>query len=414
MPIQKIGFGQQRNLLLWSENGESLTNALDVVPAMAAQIPLKAKGLEAQGLSNILWASANLKDDAPDVLSIVPAMAVQTPLKAKDMKPQELSNILWASANLKDDAPDVLSIVPAMAAQIPLKAKDMKPQELSNILWASANLKDDAPDVLSIVPAIAAQIPLKAEDMIPQHLSNILSASAKLKDDAPDVLSIVPAMAAKIPLKAKDMIPQDLSDILWASANLKGDAPDVLTIVPAIAVEIPFKAKDMNMQGLSNSLIALLHVQDMVPEARYLLGISGGSNDFLRLVVSRTKKLIPNTCEEDMVLALPGILWASARSKFSVPEVRELLGSVADCLGSRKQVSKLGAWGLCALHESYKVLDVSEEFGTFEEKLKIEITRRGLSPSDVERSFEGPLKWGRDKRWKVLAKGTRLMCIAGH
>ena len=114
-----------------------------------------------------------------------------------------------------------------------------------------------------------------------------------------------------------------------------------------------------------------------------------------------------------MVLALPGILWASARSKFSVPEVRELLGSVAECLGSKTQLSKLGAWGLCALHESYKVLDVSQEFGTFGEKLKIEITRRGLSPSDVERSFEGPLKWGRDKRWKVLAKGTRLMCIAG-
>ena len=386
--------------VLWSiaHLSDALTNALDVVPAMAAQIPLKAKDLEAQELSNILWASAKLKDDAPDVLTIVPAIAVEIPFKAKDMKPQELSNILWASANLKDDAPDVLSIVPAIAAQIPLKAKDMIPQHLSNILWASANLKDDAPDVLTIVPAMAEQIPLKAKDSDAQGLSNILWASANLKDDAPDVLTIVPAMAAQIPLTAKDLEAQGLSNILWASANLKDDAPDVLTIVPAIAVEIPFKAKEMNMQGLSNSLIALLHLQDMVPEARYLLGISGGSNDFLRLVVSRTQKLIPNACEEDTVVALPGILWASARSKFSVPEVRELLGSVAECLGSKTQLSKLGAWGLCALHESYKVLDVSEEFGTFDEKLKIEIARRGLSPSDVERSFEGPLKWGRDKR----------------
>ena len=386
--------------VLWSiaHLSDALTNALDVVPAMAAQIPLKAKDLEAQELSNILWASAKLKDDAPDVLTIVPAMAAPIGLKAKDMKPQELSNILWASANLKDDAPDVLSIVPAIAAQIPLKAKDMIPQHLSNILWASANLKDDAPDVLTILPAMAAQIPLKAKDSDAQGLSNILWASANLKDDAPDVLTIVPAMAAQIPQKAKDLEAQGLSNILWASANLKDDAPDVLTIVPAIAVEIPFKAKEMNMQGLSNSLIALLYLQDLVPEARYLLGISGGSDAFLRLVVSRTKKLIPNTCEEAMILALPGILWASARSKFTVPEVRELLGSVAECLGSRKQVSRLAAWGLCALHESYKVLDVSQEFGTFEEKLKIEIARRGLSPSDVEHSFEGPLKWGRDKR----------------
>ena len=88
---------------------------------MAAQIRLKARDLVAQGLSNILWASAKLKDDAPDVLSIVPAMAAQIRLKAKDLDAQGLSNILWASANLKDDAPDVLSIVPAMAAQIRFK-----------------------------------------------------------------------------------------------------------------------------------------------------------------------------------------------------------------------------------------------------------------------------------------------------
>ena len=406
---------QELSNILWASANlkDDAPDVLSIVPAMAAQIPLKTKDMNPQDLSNNLWASANLKDDAPDVLSIVPAMAAQIPLKAKDMIPQHLSNILWASANLKDDAPDVLSIVPAIAAQIPLKAKDMIPQGLSNILWASANLKDDAPDVLSIVPAIAAQMPLKAKDMIPQGLSNILWASTNLKDDAPDVLSIVPAIAAQIPLTAKDLDAQELSNILWASANLKGDAPDVLSIVPAIAAQIPFKAKEMDMRGLSNSLIALLHLQEVVPEARYLLGISGGSADFLRLVISRTQKLIPNMSKKDMVLALPAILWASARSKPSVPEVRELLGSAAESLGSKTQLSKLTAWGLCALHESYKVLDVLQEFGSFEEKLKTEITRRGLSPSDVERSFEGPLQWGRGKRWKVLPQRKRLMCVAG-
>ena len=431
---------QELSNILWASANlkDDAPDVLSIVPAIAAQIPLKAKDMKPQGLSNILWASANLKDDAPDVLSIVPAMAAQIPLKAKDANPQELSNILWASANLKDDAPDVLSIVPAIAAQIPLKALDLKPQHLSNILWASANLKDDAPDVLSIVPAMAAQIPLKAKDMIPQHLSNILWASANLKDDAPDVLSIVPAIAAQIPVKAKHMIPQHLSNILWASANLKDDAPDVLSIVPAIAAQIPLKAKglnsqelsnilwasanlkddapevlsivpaiagqinakDMNLQDLSQTLIGLLCLQELVPEARSFLGAAHGSkDDFLRQAIMRTPELIPKEHNKDVVLSLPFILWACARLELhSVPEAHQLLGSTVECLGSRKQVSRLGAWGLCALHESYKVLDPSEQFSRFTDKLKAEISRRRLSASDVERSFSGPLQWRRGGR----------------
>eukprot|EP00434_Breviolum_minutum_P041259 symbB.v1.2.036701.t1/scaffold5212.1/size29773/1 len=239
---------------------DALNNALDVVPAMAAQIRMKAKDMNPQDLSNILWASANLKDDAPDVLTVVPAIAAQILLKAKDMNPQGLSNILWASANLQHDAPDVLTVVPAMAAQIPLKAKDMKPQELSSSLWASANLKDDVPDVLRIVPAVAAQIRLKAKDMNPQDLSNILWASANLKYDAPDVLTIVPAMAAQIPLKAKDMKPQEISNVLWASANLKDDAPDIQSIAPAISAQVRAKTKGMKSQEFSQSIIGMLRL----------------------------------------------------------------------------------------------------------------------------------------------------------
>ena len=394
---------QELSNILWASANlkDDAPVLLSIVPAMAAQIKGKANDLDPQALSNILWASAKLKDDSPDVLSIVPAMAAQIPLKAKDMVPQALCNILWASANLKDDAPVVLSIVPTIAAQIPFKAKDMKPQELSNILWASANLKDDAPVVLSIVPAIAAQIPLKAKDMKPQELSNILWASAKLKDDAPDVLDIVPATAAQIPLKAKDMVPQALCNILWASANLKDDVPDVLSIVPAMAAQIKGKAKDMNLQDFSQAIIGLLCLQELVPEARSFLNDAGGREDeFVRQAIMRTPKLIPKERNRDVVvLTLPVILWACVRLELhSVPEVPQLLGSMAECLGSRKQVSRLNAWGLCVLHESYKVLDPSEQFSKFTDKLTAEISRRRLSASDVERSFEGPLQWRRDRR----------------
>ena len=58
----------------------------------------------------------------------------QIPNKAKDMKPQELSNCLWASAQLKDELPQVLEILLAVVGEIPVKLQDMKPQEMSNSL----------------------------------------------------------------------------------------------------------------------------------------------------------------------------------------------------------------------------------------------------------------------------------------
>ena len=376
-------------LLCISDLSGALTNALDVVPAVAARISLKAKGMKPRELCIFFLALAKLKDDVPGVLRIVPGIAAHIFVKAKDMNPQELSVSLWASAKLKDDVPVVLRIVPAIAAQIPLKSKDMNPQELSSSLVASAIVKDDAPHVLSIVPAIAAQIRLKAKDMNPQELCIFLLETAILKDDAPDVLSIVPAIAAQIRLKAKDMNPQEVCIFLRALAILKDDAPDVLSIVPAIAAQIKATVKNRNLQDLSGPLIGLLCRQEFVPDARSLVGAA----------VMRTFMLIPKAHSKDLVISLPVIAWACARVELHwTPEVPQLLKATAERLGSMTQVSTLSAWSLCALYESYKVLDPSKEFKSFEDKLKAEISNRGLSASDVESSINGPWDWGRAKR----------------
>ena len=173
-----------------------LSDCLDIskglLMALVQTVGETASGMNAQDTSNNLLACVQLKVVAPEV----PELAAQISIKAKDMKPQELSNSLWASAQMKDDASheDVAKLVAALVRQIPVKAKDMIPQHLSNSLWAAAQLKDVAPDVTEIVPALVAQINVKAKDMIPQHLSNSLWAAAQLKDVAPDVKEIAPAM----------------------------------------------------------------------------------------------------------------------------------------------------------------------------------------------------------------------------
>ena len=67
------------------------------------------------------------------------------------MIPQHLSNILSASAKLKDDAPNVLSIVPTIAAQI--KAKGMNLQDLSQTLTGPLCVQERVPEARSFLDA---------------------------------------------------------------------------------------------------------------------------------------------------------------------------------------------------------------------------------------------------------------------
>ncbi|CAK9057226.1 unnamed protein product [Durusdinium trenchii] len=161
-----------------------------VLPKLHARAEerIKSRQIDPRGSANVLWAMAVLLEAIPSTTSLLPVLMNVFPEKAPGMKAQELANCVWASAQLKDVAPevlqdvapDVLRVVPALIAQIPSKAGEMIPQHLSNCLWASAHLKDVAPDVLKVVQALIAQTPSRAVDMKPQELSNSLWASAHL------------------------------------------------------------------------------------------------------------------------------------------------------------------------------------------------------------------------------------------
>ena len=91
----------------------------------------------AQGLSNSLWAAAKLQDAAPEVVKIVPALAAQIPLKAVSMNRQDLSNSLWALKDLPTASPAVPRAVLALVEEIPSKIGGMDGQALSVFLGES-------------------------------------------------------------------------------------------------------------------------------------------------------------------------------------------------------------------------------------------------------------------------------------
>ena len=338
-----------------------------------------------------------LKVAAPEVLTVLPELAAQISIKAKDMKPQELSNSLWASAQLKEDAchEDVAKLVAALVRQIPDKAKDMIPQHLSNTLWAAVQLKDVAPEVKEIVPAIVAQIPDKANGMKPQELSNSLWAAAHLKDVAPEVKEIVPAVLAQIQHKANGMKPQELSNSLWAATRLKDDAPEVLEMVPSLVEEIPHNQADFKPQAICNCLEALVLLRDWVPAVGSVLDAPPNSKkDFLGFAAKRFGTLLPTLKVKSLQFDIPLVVWACARVKLYH---EELLVAIAQRFKSGRDLKTLPDWGICALLWSYDVLGSDGRFATFKDTLGSERVRRGLSDSDVSESQSGYFEWNRAK-----------------
>ena len=339
---------------------------------------LARKEVDEQGLSNIIWAFANLFLDVPLVLKRVPALVEQIPGKVGDMIPQHLSNSLWAAAQLQDAAPKILEIVPALVEQIPFKAHDMDPQHVSNSLWAAAKLQDAAPKVLKMVPSVVAQVSLKAKDMIPQHLSNTLWAAAKLQDAAPEVLKVIPALAKQISLKPDDMNAQDLSNNIWAAALLRDAGPDVVKILPAVASEIPLKVTKMVPQQLSNCLwglksfagashavqkAVLALVQEIQRQVRRMKPQDLSNTlealvfrsqsfpivdqpDIVAASSAQLTRLLPKLKGKDLQFAVPVVVWACSKSNVYDGKLFE---AIADRFSSQHLVASMPDWGLCAM-----------------------------------------------------------------
>eukprot|EP00435_Cladocopium_sp_Y103_P050074 s210_g15.t1 len=172
---------------------------------------------------------------------------------------------------------------------------------------------------------------------------------------------------------------------------MKGDAPHVLDVVPAIVAQVLDMAKDMIPQALSNSLLALVLLQDSVPGvSSFLLGEADGNSGLVGEAASRVVKLLPKLTGLNLFLTPPAVVWACAKLE---QHHDELLSAVAKRFASRKTISSLSDWGLCAMYGSYQLLDSTDRFTDCAEMLKKELTRRGLSESDVGWSLEGPLDW---------------------
>ena len=263
---------------------------------------------------------------------------LQGMLLRKEVGTQGLSNILWAFANLFFAKESLLKFVPSLAEQVPVKAEDMNPRDLSNNIWAAAQLQDVAPTVLKMVPTLLEQIPSKAGDMNNQDLSNSLWAAALLENAVPEVVSIVPALAAQIPSKAGSMITQQLSNCIWALKSFADASPAVQTAVLALLEKIQPKITVMNAQELANSLEALV----FLAESFHIME----QPDVVAAAAVRLNSILLGLKGKDLTLAVPSVVWACGRAK--VYEAK-LFATVSGRFSSQRAVARIPDWGLCAM-----------------------------------------------------------------
>ena len=284
-------------------------------------------------------------------------------------------------------------------ARLHARVEDMAQQDqlneqaTANILWSLAELSDRFSIPGQLLAALVASMGTKMGGMDEQGLSNSLLACVKLKDVDPNVLRLVPGIAARIHEKAEAMIPQQLSNCLWACLRLEDEVPEARDIVPEIVKEIPARIENMNLKDLSGLQILFLF-QEPVPEIASFLTDSGSKHGIVRSAAGRLRALLPQLGGKDLNIAVGVVVWACG--KVGVCD-HDLLMSVANKFNSRRKLSSLKDFTLCALLWSYGVLDVEDKFTNFRKLLKSETKRRDFSEADVQSSELGYLKWSRAK-----------------
>ncbi|WP_422449597.1 MULTISPECIES: RAP domain-containing protein [unclassified Endozoicomonas] len=244
-----------------------LSTLLDPVILKCNQKP-DARGINAQGTVNLLWAVAKLVDNGlalektaklkEAVVALLPHVKTKAEVKEeKDcFNTQGTTNLLWALAKLVDNGlalektPKLKEAVAALLPQVKAKAESkaekdrVNNQDTANLLWALAKLVDNGlklektPKLKEAVAALLPHVKTKAESKqekdhsIPQQIANLLWALAKLVDNGlalEKTTNLKEAVAALVHLvktkaeskKEKDHFNlQEVSNLLWALAKL--------------------------------------------------------------------------------------------------------------------------------------------------------------------------------------------------
>ena len=171
------------------------------------------------------------------------------------------------------------------------------------------------------------------------------------------------------------MKPQEVSNSLFAAMRLADAVPEVVDVAPALVKEVPDKIGSMTPQELTNSLEALVVLAERLP----IVGLPR----IAAAAATRLKRILAEVKGKDFAFAVPAIVWACGKAEVLDLE-KELLTQVAERrFASRKSITTLTPWNLCAQACAYRNLDDGGAFANLLDRLESEISKRGLREEEV-------------------------------
>jgi hypothetical protein len=211
-----------------------------------------------QGLSNMLWAYANVGASNSALFNAAGDSVIALE-DLSEFMPQEISNIVWAYANAGESRPRLFK---QLADHI-VAMNDLRvfwPQHLSNIVWAYATAGESHPRLFKqLADHIVAQGDLNS--FKPQALSNIVWAYATAGETSPQLFEkFANHVVAQGNLNAFE--PQALSNIVWAYATAGESHPLLFQKLADVTIT---RRNDFNAQGISNLLWAYAVANADVP-----------------------------------------------------------------------------------------------------------------------------------------------------
>mmetsp|Transcript_61901 Transcript_61901/g.144060 ORF Transcript_61901/g.144060 Transcript_61901/m.144060 type:complete len:329 (-) Transcript_61901:109-1095(-) len=254
-----------------------------------------------------------------------------------------------------------------------------RPKWVATLFWSISQVKEPLPELQEVFEDLTALVPAIVADMDLRNLTSCFLSVAKLHRVAPEVRSAADPLLNEILRRADELEPRHVASSIWAAGELAS--------VSEQAASVP------------NVLLAGrdLELFDSPTFSRMLWGLANldwRGEMVLFKVLQILRERVPNMTRKEVRVDLPMCLCALARLQC---DDAELITAAAPVLMMRKVLKSMKDWGIAALAWSWPDARDGNLFGVVarvRDVLNSQMTKRKLTPADLERAPLGPVAWG--------------------
>jgi len=299
-------------------------------------------------------------------------------MESRDVGSGPCAKVFWSITALRSDVPEFKSILPQLIQTAKLTVVDMGPPELVNILWACATLSLDDAQLDDLLQVLMERILDVASSLTAKQIVQAIWAITCLRWLAPESKEGLTVLATLAEIRLEEFKIQDISSIVWCAGILKHEAYELFELLPTLSKRAINFMGSMKSQQLRNICVGLA-LADVTDHA------------FMGAAAQRMVELLPKLQgkdRKDLILSASMTLWAFAKLGICKHELLQTVEDVAP-----KVLRRMSNWDVCALGWSYGRLSAEGTYSEIKSRISQELSHRGLSDADVDKSSLGSPSW---------------------